>query len=273
MEEAMSHTGDSSTESGQSGSQAFPTPHSHYGTDERVKLPNWTEEEVGWQGLEELYSVNESLYEIRPDYSPDPDDWANYQKDVDNMIALLLILDKLNQTHNLDDTSLAELGSGAGGEGLQEGSGEGALAGDNWPGLSTPNQAPEAPRITPVPITPPPPPQPPPPPPLTPQPMPETKLESVNDLPERPMDEPRVSGVSTVTPSTEQGRGAGPVVRGDTWAQQLEELEGEGQVFSGNGLTEMETHHDTILRTHNSLQAQLQPGQGQSKAGNPAMGH
>lgn len=83
-----------------------------HGTDERVKLPNLTEEEVDWRGLEDLYRVNKSLYQSRTDYFPSPDNWDNFQKDVDNMFALLLVLDKLNQTRELDDPYLAELGSG-----------------------------------------------------------------------------------------------------------------------------------------------------------------
>lgn len=51
------------------------------------------------------------------------------------------------------------------------------------------------------------------------------------------------------------------------WAQQLEEIEGE--IFSGNGLTELETRHDNLLRTHNSLQAQLEPGPGHREAAGP----
>lgn len=52
----------------------------------------------------------------------------------------------------------------------------------------------------------------------------------------------------------------GAVARGEAWAQLLEEMEGEGQVSSGNGLTELETRHDAVLHTHNSLQARLEPG-------------
>ncbi|KAL8182041.1 UNVERIFIED_CONTAM: hypothetical protein K2H54_040969 [Gekko kuhli] len=59
-----------------------------YGMDGKAKLPNFTEN-VNWQGLEDLYSVNESLYEFRNDYRLSPDDWTNYLKDVDRIFALL----------------------------------------------------------------------------------------------------------------------------------------------------------------------------------------
>lgn len=67
------------------------------------------------------------------------------------------------------------------------------------------------------------------------------------------------------------------VAGGEVWlAHQLEEDwldgEGEGLVFSGNGnngLTEMETRHDDLLRTHNSLEMGLglgsYPGQAQTQ--------
>lgn len=208
--------------------------HSQYGTDDRVKLPNLTDEEVNWQGLEDLYSINESLYECRPDYSPSPDNWANFQKDVDNMFALRHVFNKFNRTHKLDDSTLPELGSGAGGGGFEEGSGEElASASDVWPGpaaearLTTP-----APSKTPSSAPP------------TPRPIPERKLESVvNDLPERLKDRPGVSvmSASPVTVSSSGPRRDKVVFQSDMWAQQLEDL--EGQIFSGNGLTELETRH------------------------------
>lgn len=217
------------------------TAHSRYGTDDRVKLPNLTDEEVNWQGLEDLYSINESLYECRPDYSPSPDNWANFQKDVDNMFALRHVFNKFNQTHKLDDSTLPELGSGAGGGGLEEGSGEElGSAGNVWPGPGT-----EARLTTPAPSK-------------TPSapPTPERKLESVvNDLPERVLDR---AGVSVLSPGP---RRDGAIFQSDTWVQQLEEMDGE--VFSGNGMTELGTQHDNLLRTHNSLQAQLEPGLGE----------
>ncbi|KAF3835914.1 hypothetical protein F7725_028472 [Dissostichus mawsoni] len=43
-----------------------------FGTDARVKLPNLTEAGVFWQGLEDLYRLNESLFERRPNFSPAP---------------------------------------------------------------------------------------------------------------------------------------------------------------------------------------------------------
>lgn len=224
MEEAMSHTA-----------------HSQYGTDDKVKLPNLTEEEVDWQGLEDLYSINESLYEYRPNYGPSPDDWVTFQKDIDHMFALRHILNKLNRTHTLvDDHSLAELGSGAGGGGLEEGSGGEAwpTVKDAWPGPVRPNQASAAAdRTTPAPSTPHP---------ATPRPTPtsERRLESAaNDLPERPVGR---LGASSATPAPRK-RGAA-AARGDTWTRQLEEMDGEEGDFSGNGMTELETRHGGVLR-------------------------
>lgn len=239
MEEAMSHTA-----------------HSQCGTDDRVKLPNLTDEEVNWQGLEDLYSINESLYECRPDYSPSPDNWANFQKDVDNIFALRHVLNKFNRTHELDDSTLPELGSGAGGGGLEEGSGgEMASAGDVWPRLTT-----EARLTTPAPSKTPP---------ATPTPRPtlERKLESVvNDLPERLTDKSQGSVTSPATVSSSGPRGDAVLFQSDTWAQ-LEEIEGE--TFSGNGLTELETRHENLLRSHNRLQAQLEPGPGRGEETGP----
>uniref|UniRef100_A0A665W634 Extracellular sulfatase n=1 Tax=Echeneis naucrates TaxID=173247 RepID=A0A665W634_ECHNA len=161
--------------------KGLDTAHSQYGTYNRVKLPNLTDEEVNWQGLEELYSINESLYECRPDYTPSPDNWANFQKDIDNMFALRHVFHKFNRTHKLDDFTLPELGSGAGGGGLEEG-----------------NRA----------------------------------------------------VVSVMSTSPEMVSSSGPqrdkvIFQSDMWAQQLEEIEGE--MFSGNGLTELETRHDNQL--------------------------
>ncbi|XP_027129799.1 extracellular sulfatase Sulf-1 isoform X2 [Larimichthys crocea] len=226
--------------------------HSQYGTDDRVKLPNLTDEEVNWQGLEDLYSINESLYECRPDYSPSPDDWANFQKDVDNIFALRHVLNKFNRTHQLDDSTLPELGSGAGGGGLEEGSGEElASVGDVQPGLAT-----EARLTTPAPSKTPPAPPPP-------KPTLERKLESVvNDLPEkRPIDRP---GGSPVMVSSSSSSSSGPRGGGLIFQEEM-----EGDIFSGNGLTELETRHDSLLRTHNSLEAQLEPGLGHGEESSP----
>lgn len=220
--------------------------HSQYGTDDRVKLPNLTDEEVNWQGLEDLYSINESLYECRPDYSTSPDNWANFQKDVDNMFALRHIFNKFNQTHKLDDFTLPELGSGAGGGGYEEGSGEElASTGNIWPGPAT-----EARLTTPTPSnTPSAPP--------TSMPVLELKLESViNSLPEKPTN---TNGVTVVSASPVSSSGRDRIIlQNDMWAKQLEEMEGD--MFSGNGLTELDTGHGNLLHTLHSLQVQLEPG-------------
>lgn len=67
----------------------------NYGTDGKVNLPNFTED-VDWKGLEDLYSVNESLYGYRNNYRLSPEDWANYLKDVDRIFALLNSIPKKN---------------------------------------------------------------------------------------------------------------------------------------------------------------------------------
>lgn len=70
MAEAMTYTEDS------------------YGMDGKANWPNLTAD-VNWQGLEDLYSVNESIYEYRQDYRLSLGDWTNYLKDVDRIFALL----------------------------------------------------------------------------------------------------------------------------------------------------------------------------------------
>lgn len=219
----------------------FLAAHSLYGTDDRVKLPNLTDEEVNWQGLEDLYSINESLYECRPDYSPGPDNWVNFQKDVDKMFALRHVLNQFNRTHTFDDSTLPELGSGAGGGGLEEGSGKELVDLAKQARLTTP-----APSNTP------------PAPPHTARPTLGSKLESVvNDIPERLSHKPAGPVVLPVTASL-SGPDGDRVLQSNIWAQ-LEEVEGE--MFSGNGLMELETRHDSLLRTHTSQQGHLGSGQ------------
>uniref|UniRef100_A0A8C5WMU3 Uncharacterized protein n=1 Tax=Laticauda laticaudata TaxID=8630 RepID=A0A8C5WMU3_LATLA len=64
--------------------------------DGKAKLPNFTES-INWQGLKDLYSVNESLYEARNNNSIHSEDWRNYLKDVDRIFALLNSYSKQNQ--------------------------------------------------------------------------------------------------------------------------------------------------------------------------------
>lgn len=220
----------------------FLSAHSPYGTDDRVKLPNLTDEEVNWQGLEDLYSINESLYECRPDYSPSPDNWVNFQKDVDKMFALRHVLNQFNRTHTFDDSTLPELGSGAGGGGLEEGSGEQLVDLAAQARLTTPAPSNAPPAL-----------------PHTARPTLGRKLESVvNDIPERLSDKLAGSEVLPATVSLSDPDGD-RVLQSNMWAQ-LEEVEGE--MFSGNGPMELETRHDNLLRSHNSQQGHLEPGQG-----------
>ncbi|XP_066498390.1 extracellular sulfatase Sulf-1 [Hoplias malabaricus] len=233
--------------------------HSQHGTDEKVKLPNFTEQEdVDWQGLAQLYAVNESLFDHRHDYSPNLEDWTNFGKDVDRMFALLRDLKQLYRTDKLDP--LDEPGSGSGAGVLEEASGAGALDQGAWtPVITTGPQimTPAFPKagcagdnvMSPVFTTGPPI--------MTPQATglqtttlttaPKVTLKSANELPE---------GLQTeLTPKS-------LVSRGDTWAQQLEnELDGDGITFSGNGLTELETrHHDVLLSGSSGVhRAELDP--------------
>ncbi|XP_075350906.1 extracellular sulfatase Sulf-1 isoform X1 [Mycteria americana] len=68
-----------------------------YGMDGKANLPNFTGD-INWQGLEDLYSVNESVYEYRYNYRLSLADWTNYLKDVDRMFALLNSYYQQNKT-------------------------------------------------------------------------------------------------------------------------------------------------------------------------------
>lgn len=58
-----------------------------YGTAGKVNRPGPTE--VSGQGLEDFYSVNESVYEYRQNDRLSLVDWTNYLEDVDRVFALL----------------------------------------------------------------------------------------------------------------------------------------------------------------------------------------
>lgn len=60
----------------------------NYGKDGKVNLSSLPAD-INWQGLEGLYSVNESIYEYRQNYRLSLVDWTNYLKDVDRVFALL----------------------------------------------------------------------------------------------------------------------------------------------------------------------------------------
>lgn len=80
MEEAMTYTEDS------------------YGMDGKANQPSLAAD-VNWQGLEDLYSVNESIYEYRQNYRLSLVDWTNYLKDVDRVFALLNSHHEQNKTN------------------------------------------------------------------------------------------------------------------------------------------------------------------------------
>lgn len=181
-------------------SPSFPPAHSLHGTGADLKLPKLTED-ANWQGLAQLYSVNESLFEHRHDYSPSLEDWANFEKDVDSMFALLSNLKKLNRTEKLE--LWADLGSGAGG--MEEASGAGLVltSGPQKPTFMTP--------VTPSQWT----------------------RQSANELPEglptKPSDHAS-KRLENLQPQNLQN-----------------ELDRDDLSFSGNGLTELETHLDFLL--------------------------
>ncbi|XP_077591852.1 extracellular sulfatase Sulf-1 isoform X1 [Stigmatopora nigra] len=302
--------------------QCNPRPRgsdaAHSGTDDRVKLPNLTDEDVNWQGLEDLYSVNESLYDWRPDYSPGPDDWANFRKDVDRIFAPMPLSNQTQQSPALD---------GSGGGAFEEGSGEDVWFGGLLPVAYTINPTPPKPdhlvndlpdalfassRLTPTPSS------------RTleakldpisqldrrqglfpevvlarpsqmPTPSAPTRLISLaenHQVPHQVPDWPaqdilntkptllttltsnknltslrnNLPGMSTnPLPSPVPGLTPPPSSQPSTRkkpvqatlsprVRQMEELDGDG--FSGEGPTELETRHEALLRTHNSLQNQ-----------------
>lgn len=159
------------------------------------------------------------------------------------MLALRRLFKKFSRTHTFDESTLPELGSGAGGGGLEEGSGAALVDLATEARLTTP-----APSRTP-PVRP-----------HAARPALERRPESVvNDIPERLSDKPAGPVVLPATASPSASDGGGRALQSNMWAQ-LEELEGE--LFSGNGLMELETHHSNLLRTHSSRQGHLEPGLG-----------
>nr|XP_025970991.1 extracellular sulfatase Sulf-1 isoform X1 [Dromaius novaehollandiae]XP_025970993.1 extracellular sulfatase Sulf-1 isoform X1 [Dromaius novaehollandiae]XP_025970994.1 extracellular sulfatase Sulf-1 isoform X1 [Dromaius novaehollandiae]XP_025970995.1 extracellular sulfatase Sulf-1 isoform X1 [Dromaius novaehollandiae] len=75
-----------------------------YGMDGKANVPDFTGD-INWQGLEDLYSVNESVYEYRYNYRLSLADWTNYLKDVARMFALLNSYYEQNKT---DKTNTAQ---------------------------------------------------------------------------------------------------------------------------------------------------------------------
>lgn len=73
------------------------TAEDSYGMDGKVNLPNFSEN-TDWRGLEDLYSVDDRIYLQRKNYRLSMDDWTNYLKDVDRMFALLNHVFEMNKT-------------------------------------------------------------------------------------------------------------------------------------------------------------------------------
>lgn len=187
-------------------SPSLPPAHSLHGTGAELKLPNFSED-ANWQGLAQLYSVNESLFEHRHDYSPSLEDWANFAKDVDSMFALLSNLKKLNRTEKLEPW--ADLGSGSGAGGLEEASGAGAAEQVEWRMVLTSGPL----KLTPMTH-------------LTP---PQRTRQSANELPEGLPTKPS-KRQENLQPQNLQN-----------------ELDQDDLSFSGNGLTELETRHNFLF--------------------------
>ncbi|XP_037658969.1 extracellular sulfatase Sulf-1 isoform X2 [Choloepus didactylus] len=74
-----------------------------YGKDGKVNLPSLNTN-INWQGLEDLYSVNESIYTYRQNYRLSLVDWADYLKDVDRVFALLNSQHEQNKTSKTNPT-------------------------------------------------------------------------------------------------------------------------------------------------------------------------
>ncbi|KAM6456129.1 extracellular sulfatase Sulf-1 isoform 2-T3 [Liasis olivaceus] len=194
-----------------------------YGMDGKAKLPNFTES-INWQGLEDLYSVNESLYEARNNYRVSPDDWRNYLKDVDRIFALLNSYSKQNQSAeahtanargNLDESSTSFSLQGMSSAETDEGSS----------GLTTQEAQPIIPTdfgdltlSTAVSSE-------------------EGRLELSNDIPPKRSTNPQQW-------NSQQAK---------TWLK-IEEPVNLEMDFSGNDLTELESRHSFILQPVNIIQ-------------------
>ncbi|KAK6490988.1 extracellular sulfatase Sulf-1-like isoform X1 [Huso huso] len=209
-------------------SRGLETEKSNYGMDGKAKLPNFTED-VNWQGLEDLYRVNETLFGNRYNYSLSLDDWTNYLKGVDSMFTLLNIFYEQNETNESalnEDGASSDFSTGSGSGEMppteDESSGAMTTTDNMQPTVPTPDS--ETVRFS------------------TDFKTPEKKRESHNDLPER------------VIPGLEYWRSD----QKETWTKQVEEdLDSDGFVFSGNDLTEMETRHGFVLQSVSHLQQEF----------------
>ncbi|XP_075439856.1 extracellular sulfatase Sulf-1 isoform X2 [Ascaphus truei] len=199
----------------------------NYGTDGRANLPNFTED-VDWKGLEDLYSVNESLYGYRNNYRLSLDDWANYLKDVDRVFALLNSYSKqirtnktlVAQTHGFSDaspapTTLVEMASAESEEDFS-----GVIPGEREPKMETNFGVRNLSTVM-----------------LS----HEKKLETNNDIPEkRKWNQAHWSNSQR-----------------ERWTEHID-LDTYEMEFSGNGLTELESKHSFILQTISHLPKETQ---------------
>ncbi|XP_039378789.1 extracellular sulfatase Sulf-1 isoform X3 [Mauremys reevesii] len=195
----------------------------NYGTDGKAKLPNFTED-IDWQGLEDLYSVNESLYEYRYNYRLSLDDWANYLKDLDRMFALLNSYYEQNKTDKtktaqnngyVDESSIPfTLGGLTSAESDEDSSG--LIADELQPIVPTDLAALALSTVILNQVR---------------------KLELNNDIPEK-------SSLNSAHWRNQQA---------EKWLED-KELDSFEMDLSGNGLTELESRHSFILQTVSILQ-------------------
>ncbi|MEE6463796.1 hypothetical protein FKM82_006055 [Ascaphus truei] len=199
----------------------------NYGTDGRANLPNFTED-VDWKGLEDLYSVNESLYGYRNNYRLSLDDWANYLKDVDRVFALLNSYSKqirtnktlVAQTHGFSDaspapTTLVEMASAESEEDFS-----GVIPGEREPKMETNFGVRNLSTVM-----------------LS----HEKKLETNNDIPEK----------------RKWNQAHWRNSQRERWTEHID-LDTYEMEFSGNGLTELESKHSFILQTISHLPKETQ---------------
>ncbi|KAG2458602.1 SULF1 sulfatase, partial [Polypterus senegalus] len=214
-----------------------PETEKNDGMDGKASLASSADDNVNWQGLEDLYSVNKSLFQYRHSNNLSLDDWTNYWKDVDNMFALLQRFHKLNVNNNFtaSNEEVIEASSSsafASGEmpsaELEEAESSGKMA----PLMSSLPAIPsldlgtlhfKADPLSPV-----------------------LKLEYPNDIPEKARFDPEHRRNNYI----------------ETWTKQMvNDLDGNSFAFSGNGVDEMEVKHGFVLQSVSSFQLDQDDGE------------
>uniref|UniRef100_A0A8C4RZZ5 Sulfatase 1 n=1 Tax=Erpetoichthys calabaricus TaxID=27687 RepID=A0A8C4RZZ5_ERPCA len=214
-----------------------PETEKNDGMDGKASLASSTDDNVNWQGLEDLYSVNESLFQYRHSNNLSLDDWTNYWKDVDNMFALLQRFHKLNVNNNFTASN----------EEVIEASSSSAFASGEMPSVEL-EEAESSGKMAPV---------------MSPLPAipsldlgtlnfkadllsPVLKLEYPNDIPEKARFDPEHRRNNYI----------------ETWTKQMDnDLDGNSFAFSGNGVDEMEVKHGFVLQSVSSFQLDQDDGE------------